>query len=141
VVYGRGQQTSTVNQYSFTDAGILGKGNGVMYYRLKQVDNDGTVSYSNVVAVHDEKVMNELNVYPNPAATQVWLKLPYNISGSYTIQVYDQQGVCRLVQSELSIAGETAKQIDITKLSSGVYTVTVTPDGGGAAMNARLIKL
>ncbi|MDZ7623574.1 MAG: hypothetical protein U5J96_03885 [Ignavibacteriaceae bacterium] len=45
-----GKGTTTEKQeYTFTDAGVSGKGK--FYYRLKQIDNDGTETNSDVIEV------------------------------------------------------------------------------------------
>ena len=66
--------------------------NGINYYRIKQVDNDGKFSYTNVVKV--SVVVNQqqaMTVYPNPAKTEsaekIQVKMP--LPGSYTIQLLD----------------------------------------------------
>ena len=56
---------SSYNQdYSFTDGAPVGKG----YYRLKMVDNDGSVSYSATLVIDNGNITAaQLVVYPNPS--------------------------------------------------------------------------
>lgn len=60
-VSSKGNSAQT-QQYSFEDFVPL---NGVNYYRLKQVDNDGEVTTSKIVLVDFAKVAS-LKLYPNP---------------------------------------------------------------------------
>ena len=82
---------------------------GISYYRLKQIDVDGTFSYQPKVAVHILADHDELTyrAYPNPADDHFNLDL--NISQS-------TQGELKIVNTK----GQTlySKQMDITQGSS-----------------------
>ena len=65
-VKGQGN-TSSAHNYAFVDSRPLA---GLSYYRLRQVDTDGTTAYSPVAAV---QLRNELTVYPNPSTGMVTL--------------------------------------------------------------------
>ena len=91
---------SNDNSFSFL-ASIKAKGNnseafyqytdhllteGVTYYRLKEVDNNGLNSYSQVVLVNLQTTNSTtLKVYPNPVLTQ--LNIVFNASESKTYQL------------------------------------------------------
>ncbi|MEZ4900397.1 MAG: T9SS type A sorting domain-containing protein [Spirosomataceae bacterium] len=51
-------------EYSFLDESPLP---GVNYYRLKQVDRDGTSEFSKIIAVSPQNAGARLVVYPNPS--------------------------------------------------------------------------
>jgi hypothetical protein len=55
---------------------------GLSYYRLRQVDNDGTATFSPVVAVASDQ---EVTLFPNPARTQLTLVTPAGTS-SYRVR-------------------------------------------------------
>jgi hypothetical protein len=44
---------------------------GWNYYRLKQIDADGTIHYSNICGVTIKSVPRKAFLYPNPARNQV----------------------------------------------------------------------
>ncbi len=118
----RGAGTTTEAQsYSFIDnAAPIGK----LYYRLKQVDFDGTVDYSNIVEVVKEKPTSfELaQNYPNPfnPATTINYQLP--TSAMVTLKVYDVVGreVATLVNARQD-AGRYNVVFNASTLASGVY--------------------
>ncbi len=62
------KNTTGTNYYGFTD---MPKDNGVMYYRLKMVDKDGSYSYSSVITINNQISLNKLTAYPNPVADNI----------------------------------------------------------------------
>jgi 5'-nucleotidase len=118
----RGAGTTTEAQsYGFLDNTAQ---NGKFYYRLKQVDFDGTVDYSNIVeVVKDKPTTFELaQNYPNPfnPTTTINYQLPTN--ALVTLKVYDVVGreVATLVNARQE-AGRYDINFNATSLSSGVY--------------------
>lgn len=60
--------TSALNAYNYTDENQPA---GIVYYRLKQTDFDGTASYSNVVKVYvleRESALTDFLIFPNPSS-------------------------------------------------------------------------
>ena len=55
--------TIGLHQYSFTDNKITSLGASVIYYRLKQIDNDGRFVYSKIIALSMEN-KNLVLLYP-----------------------------------------------------------------------------
>jgi hypothetical protein len=53
------------HQYDFIAAEQL---KGKTYYRIKQTDRNGVISYSKTVLVYSNRTVNEITVYPNPFA-------------------------------------------------------------------------
>ncbi|HEX8425578.1 right-handed parallel beta-helix repeat-containing protein, partial [Hymenobacter sp.] len=138
----RGQGTTqTTTTYAFTDAGIGAKVQGVVYYRLRQVDTDGTVSYSPVRTVRFEAqaaVTAKLSVFPNPATSSdrvVTLDLTTLPKGTYQASLLDATG--RLIRT-YSVEGGVNKEVDVQTLPTGTYIVVVR--GNGLNLSQRLIK-
>ncbi|RZK23397.1 MAG: hypothetical protein EOO63_17715, partial [Hymenobacter sp.] len=65
--------TTATHQYHLTDA-TLPEGASVLYYRLRQVDVDGTALYSPVQTVRTEHAAFALTLYPNPALHRTTLR-------------------------------------------------------------------
>ena len=119
-VNGNGTSTET-HTYSFADQNPVA---GKSYYRLKQIDFDGSFEYSNIVEV-DLTLPIEFSLeqnYPNPfnPATSI----QYTISSKQNVQllVYNVLGkeIATLVNEEKP-AGNYKVNFDASKLSSGVY--------------------
>ncbi len=118
----KGNGTSTnKNNYSFTDAVVS---SSKCYYRLKQIDFDGTFSYSSEIEVDlNQPVQFEVyQNYPNPfnPTTSIAFDLP--IASKVTIVVYNSIGkqVSVIANKEYS-AGRNEVKFDASSLSSGVY--------------------
>ena len=107
--------------YSFIDNGLM---QPVVYYRLRQVDIDGSFSYSEVkTASFDQEIFGpELAIYPNPAKDLVHVDLSFAGEGEYEIQVLTLEG--KLVSSH-AVQGLLTKEISLSELPRGVYTIKI----------------
>ncbi len=89
-----------------------------LYYRLRQVDADGTASYSPVRAVRlNDKLIAGLTLAPNPAHVTTLTGAP----AGAPVQVYNTLG--RLVHTTTTDAAGTAALVFPAGLASGVYVV------------------
>ncbi|WP_168797531.1 LamG-like jellyroll fold domain-containing protein [Neolewinella litorea] len=95
---------------------------GTLYYRLRQEDYDGTISYSDLVTVRGEEATG-LSIFPNPASSYVTLR------GSGTYRIVDAMG--RRVATG-SIADQ--QSIPVADLPAGTYTMLC------AGEQARFVK-
>ncbi|MBS4032853.1 MAG: T9SS type A sorting domain-containing protein [Ignavibacterium sp.] len=126
-VQGNGTTTQS-NSYSFTDNNIYSP---KYYYRLKQIDLNGTFTYSNEVEVDfslPQAFSLEQN-YPNPfnPGTTIKYSIPIVISTegrnlNVTLKVFDVLGneVATLVD-EYKPAGSYEVSFDASSISSGIY--------------------
>ena len=134
--------TATAHAYAFTDAGIAARAQGPVYYRLRQVDLNGTAAYSPVQAVSFTKAATvALSLYPNPASATTHLDLSaLPATGSYQVLVLDATGRQVLTAT---LGGGLPQPLDLTGLASGTYQVLVTgtlPDGTTLRQTLRLLK-
>jgi uncharacterized repeat protein (TIGR01451 family) len=140
-VAGQGTTTSAT-VYAFTDANVAAKASGPVYYRLRQVDRDGTATYSPLRTVSFTKAaIVSLSVYPNPVATRTNLDLgQLPATGTYQVLLLDATG--RQVQTWTLLGGAT-HPLDVAGLASGSYLLVVTgqqPDGSLLKQTMRLTK-
>jgi uncharacterized repeat protein (TIGR01451 family) len=136
-VKGQGSKTSPT-EYALTDANVA-KLASTLYYRLKQVDADGTSSYSPVRTVRfDAAPVIALSVYPNPASAQaqaVTLDLSTLPEGTYQATVLDATG---RVVATYSVTGGVDKALPVQSLSTGTYLIQVR--GNGLKLTQRLTR-
>ena len=137
----RGQGTTSVpTNYALTDVGVGAKAHGAVYYRLKQVDADGTATYSPVrMVAFAQLAAPAVALFPNPAVATTRLDLTHLPVGTYRVSVLDAMG--REVLSTTLEAGQVPA-LDLSPLASGAYQLRVQGQQDGQALNLvrRLIK-
>jgi hypothetical protein len=125
-VNGKGNSTE-INYYSFWDNPQVSGANQI-YYRLKQVDFDGTFSYSDVISVNfdvpAEFVLSQN--YPNPFNPSTRISYFVSMESFVIIKVYYflVREVNTLVNENLPI-GSYDVVFDASNLPSGTYFCTM----------------
>ena len=132
------------HNYSYVDAT---PGRGKRWYRLEQVDLDGSLHYSERLNVETAGGANEGELptalslsqnYPNPfnPSTTIAFALPYD--GRVSLEVYNTLGqkVAQLLD-ELMTAGYHSVSFDASQLASGVYICRMK--SGGFVQSKRLV--
>jgi uncharacterized repeat protein (TIGR01451 family) len=133
-VAGHGNST-TARQYRFVDAGAARLGQQ-LYYRLRQVDTDGTATYSDVRAVSFPKAATvELSLFPNPATDLVHVRLTGS-TGPAQAALYSTTG--QLLR-KLSFDAAQAATLDVQALPAGTYLLRVQATDG-QVYSQRLVK-
>jgi hypothetical protein len=138
-VEGKGTTTERTN-YSFNDKMIEP---GTYFYRLKQIDFDGTVSYSSEIEV-EVAGPNEFALYqnyPNPFNPTTTIKFALPEKTNLDLSVYNSLGekVAEVFNGEL---GEGYHEIEFnaTILSSGIYFYRLESENFVSVKKMILIK-
>ena len=127
--------SSVVNEYSFTDTEEY---SGIVYYRIRQNDFDGQVSYSRIIHIdsdgHDFS-MDDIQIYPNPSSGifSVLYSAPLT---DCQVEVFNLAGQ-KMTDSYIS-ESENMSEIDIRNLADGVYLLKVSCKEGVVCQ--RIIK-
>jgi len=117
--------STTVNEYHYEDNNPI---IGITYYQLKQVDYDGTSSFSKIIAIHftDTTVVNSYKIYPIPAINSVTIEtccIKENI-----IQLINTDGKNILESISNSMSEQNILSIDLSELKSGIYILLINGD-------------
>ena len=118
--------SSLIRTYYFHDT-HLSQVTPITYYRLRQVDQDGTYAYSRLVSVKRNDSAMRANLYPNPSQSYTPLTVE---SGSLiaSIEVWNSSGQKMTVP--VSNLNDRKAELNINSLDSGVYVLQVkTADG------------
>ncbi|HNN32248.1 MAG TPA: T9SS type A sorting domain-containing protein, partial [Chitinophagaceae bacterium] len=120
-VAARGAKMVTTD-YNFEDTNPL-EGNN--YYRLKQLDKDGKVNYSNTIVLNAGKVqqISIASVYPNPVRNTVNVQIVSPAIETVSLIVTDITGKVLIQKNTALAAGDNTKQIDVSALSQGTYLI------------------
>ena len=137
-VTGRGN-TSEEQQYSYTDANIFAA-NRMVYYRLKQVDFDGTTAYTSVVAVMSDQaaVFEVLQVSPNPFISGFTVGLIVPTQQVIKVELTDAFGKLISTQEINPELGMNNLEINESELKAGMYIVRITQ--GEISKHIRVVK-
>jgi hypothetical protein len=117
MVFGAGT-TDERQEYSFVDDTPF---QGFNYYRLRQVDYDGTINYSKIVTVEFEQINNDdISIYPNPTTDALTIKFPENWEGETVISVLNGLG------QVVKVINEPTQTFSVIDLPTGIYNLQVT---------------
>jgi uncharacterized repeat protein (TIGR01451 family) len=138
-VQGQGRKASPTD-YRLTDTNAAKLG-ALLYYRLKQVDTDGTSSYSPVRTLAFTKpITPAISLYPNPALGATSLDLSQLPAGSYQLRLLDATG--RTVLGA-TLEGGLTHQLTLADVADGTYSVLVqgrSQAGQAILLITRLVK-
>jgi hypothetical protein len=134
-VDGRGNSSQN-HDYHFLDRQAT---HDLYHYRLRQVDFDGSFSYSELRQVRlDGSLSGGVLMYPNPA--QSWVRLDgLNQGETYQVEVLDLTGrSCQQLQAVVGLTG--GLDLDVAALTDGLYTVQLTSLQGGKHLSRKLSR-
>ena len=138
-VNGKGTTTEK-SDYTFTDKNPV---EGKSYYRLKQIDFDGSYKIFNSAEV-DFETVKEYSLsqnYPNPFNPSTEINFSIAKSGNATLTVYNILGseVAKLVNGYME-AGKHSVKFDANNLTSGVYFYTLKSGNFASTKKMMLTK-
>ena len=130
VAFIKGKGTSTEKSlYRYVDNSAL---SGKYYYRLKQVDFDGTYSYSKTIEADLGLPKNYAldQNYPNPFNPSTTIRFAIPTNAKVSIKLYNTLGqeVKNLFKSEVN-AGVHETLFNAANLSSGIYFYRIEAQG------------
>jgi len=140
-VEGHGNSNSP-KEYSYKD-------NNAQYghyaYRLKQIDNDGSYEYSDVIEVNAGKIPNGFVLepnYPNPFNPSTTIKFALQYEENTTLKVYDVLGneVVTLFDDETEAGKVYELDFNASALPSGIYIYTLRSENHSAVRKMVLLK-
>ncbi|MBJ6111494.1 T9SS type A sorting domain-containing protein [Hymenobacter sp. BT523] len=114
-----GQGTATTpHEYAFTDPNDF---QGLSYYRLKQIDQDGAATYSGVrsIAGLPAGTPFSLSVYPNPAHAMATIEASGPVPPGLQLRLYSADG--RLVWATAWDKPQATAPLPVAGLATGVY--------------------
>ena len=124
--------------YTYNDYSVNG---GENYYRLVQVDYDGTRSASEIIVTNCDDAdfeEPEVQAFPNPFNGELTLHLTNFDNKVATIEVYNMLG--KLVAFDKVDAPQNSHEVilNLSNLSNGAYTVRVS--AGDTVINRQVVK-
>jgi hypothetical protein len=124
IAFIKGIGTSTVsNRYSYTDGNLS---EGKHFYRLNQIDFDGSSYYSNTIEVDIDGILMGFELsqnYPNPFNPSTSFKFSFDSDDLATLKIYNTLGEeIAVLFNEIPKMGTIySVNFDASNFSSGVY--------------------
>ncbi len=103
------------NKYQFVDENIQ---EGFNFYRIKQVDENGSFSFSKILNVYN-RPKSKLIVYPNPVSNLLNVLLPLDAN---RLSIYSSVGT-KLMEYDVHL--KSSLNIDVSHLAKGGYYIQV----------------
>ena len=138
--FAEGHGTTTETQiYKFIDKGIAGN----LYYRLKQIDYDGSITYSEEIEVNGVTVSSiqlEQN-YPNPFNPATIINYQLGNDGFVSLKIFNSLGEeVTVVIDEYQSAGSYSITFNGNDLPSGMYVYKLTSGNYSESKKMLLMK-
>lgn len=113
--------------YQFIDAEPFG---GINYYRLKQVDGDGTATYSSVITLNFEQETTKAAITAWPVPAHDYITVELNNKQAINVNITIRDIVGKIVLEESVLADETnySHPLFIENLNRGVYFIEVSQE-------------
>ena len=123
-VHGAGNSNAVLS-YHYPDNNPY---SGTSYYRLKQIDFDGTTEYSNIEVVNFEG-LEIISLFPNPSNGEVSISVKSSATGTLELKAYDSVG--KLVSNEVFLVNEGVSSINTQiNASDGRYFISAMMSNG-----------
>jgi hypothetical protein len=104
--------------YTYTDVVPF---TGKNYYRIKATGITGSIKYSSIVLMQEDKNAT-IAIYPNPVVNTLHIA---GLKTNATIRIINAAGQIVLQQ----IATANALSVDVSKLATGIYTIEIITEG------------
>lgn len=125
------ENSMDMKSYSFVDASAKSE---LSYYKLKLVDNNGSVAYTSLVVINRNVIVQTVsNLFPNPATTQVNIEVQGVSVDNFNVSVQDINGKIVYKANQVSFLSNVY-QVDVSKFNRGVYVIRIEDEIGNISI-------
>jgi hypothetical protein len=121
--------SSTRKSYSFNDKN---ENTGTTFYRLRNVDLNGTFTYSEIRTVKGIGAVNDVTVFPNPARSNSKISV-VGVTANSSIQLLDFSG--KVLKNMNST---TINSLDLSGVKNGTYLIRIIDKSTNETVNKTL---
>ncbi|HQY80413.1 MAG TPA: hypothetical protein PLJ63_11570 [Flavobacteriales bacterium] len=125
------------NDYLFVDESPF---RGVNYYRLEQVDLDGTTKRSHTVVASLSEGDGRPSIYPNPATDELNVVFATLMDKSMKLVVLDALGRTVISVNMDAMPGQRTTTVPIDQLAPGWYSLRIDLADGGTLTGGQFLK-
>ena len=114
--------------------------NAIIYYRIKVVDVDGKITYSNTVTVRLSGIKG-IKTWPNPIADNVTIAMYSSVNTNAEVRIMDVAGKTVTVSNYNIVKGNNQINVtDLARMAKGIYMMQVKDKAGNIQFVQKLIK-
>ncbi len=128
--------SSSLQRYAFTDK--ASNKEGLAYYRLKQIDLDGTFEFFTAKVVDLGRTGSAVSAYPNPFQNQFAVNLTSAVAEAAVITVTDMTGKTVYTTTAQLQKGTNTLNVTLKDQPAGIYMLNAT--AGNQTYINRLVK-
>lgn len=131
----------TPRYYQYADERVE-KGR-MYYYRLRQVDFDGSYSYSSIVSVRLGSAvrLQDLRLSPNPLpAGLLTVRFAADYVGEARVQIVNNQGQLVYDRAAAVAKGANSFDLDLSTIPAGAYFLWLQDEQGSALLLRKFVK-
>jgi hypothetical protein len=111
------------SEYRYTDM-FSGSGAPVIYYRIMERDVNGSITYSNIVAIERPGILADLAIAPNPTSGTATLRFANVDYAIIPIYLFDLMGHPVWYKQYQAVPGMNTVQLDhLQQLPNGIYVL------------------
>ena len=114
---------------------------GNNYYRIKEVEYDGTAAYTKVINVVYDPSRYVIAVFPNPMHDKLNIRITSPKADQLQIKVTDMQGHVLYKDSRYVNTGISNIQIDVKKWPTQLYSLQITASDQTILTRQKMMKL
>ncbi|MCS7077980.1 MAG: T9SS type A sorting domain-containing protein [Bacteroidia bacterium] len=133
--------SSSPRHYAHDDNSVIK--NHTYFYRVKQVNKDGGVMYSNIaqaILLDGSNLSWGIEIYPNPISNQAQVVFNLSEDNNIKLSVYNAIGQAIINETYLLKAGSHTININTSSLSKGAYNWVFT-DAKGNILSHKITKI
>lgn len=131
----QGGENST-QKYSYTDPNNF---SGISYYRLLQIDTDGKINYSEIVAVKGYSETASISIYPNPIVSSLMAEIYIPEAAGAKLEIFDAAQRMVGTKNLQLLKGLNKISLAAQNLAKGMYFIRVTTHSG-EVLSAKFVK-
>jgi hypothetical protein len=135
-----GGNSTSETDYNFDDNNV--QPNIVYYYKLNQVDNDGSSKDTKIVqaSIEAESATTITEFFPNPANESTSIIINTSVAAKFSVELYNLTGQL-LLQNEINAAnGSSRFNFSTVQLPQGNYRAVLRSDNQVYTRNLNIIK-
>jgi hypothetical protein len=121
--------TKAATDFSYVDDRVL---NGKIYYRIKAIDFNNSIIYSNIVTINNED-LSVLSLLPTITSSSITINATSIKQENVQVIILDAVGKQIVTQAKQLLAGQNSIVKNVSHLANGIYYVVIYYANGNKA--------